>query len=113
MEMNHYENAALLSRLFYLKDKQASMQLAHTNFFESFEAPDDMKAAGFPLPAKIEAYSSFLSQHRRFLLLGAPREWVFIKLQQDGASMAFIGDYAGKMPYPDTLLYLVTMPTQD
>lgn len=113
MEMNHYENAALLSRLFYLKDKQASMQLAHTNFFESFEAPDDMKAAGFPLPAKIEAYSSFLSQHRRFLLLGAPREWVFIKLQQDGASMAFIGDYAGKMPYADTLLYLVTMPTQD
>ena len=71
-----------------------------------------MKAAGFPLPAKIEAYSSFKFNIVVFCS-SASKRVVCIKLQQDGASMAFIGDYAGKMPYADTLLYLVTMPTQD
>jgi hypothetical protein len=112
MEMNQYENAPLLSRLYFLKDTKASMQYRHTNFFQEFEAPDVMKAAGFPITANVAPYASFVNQHRQFLLLGSSVQWVFAKLLVSGATIAFVGDYKGSMPYLDTTLYLVTMPSQ-
>lgn len=112
MEMNQYENDALLSRLFFLKDQQASMQYEHTNFFQDFEAPDLLKQAGFPFTANVAQYSGFVHQHRQFLLLGNPTQWVFSKLLLSGASISFVGDYRGSMPYLDTTLYRVTMPAQ-
>ena len=77
MEMNQYENAALLSRLYFLKDQQASLQFAHTNYLEHFGAPDILKKAGFPFTANVAPYSGFVLQHRRFLLLGGPRRLGF------------------------------------
>jgi hypothetical protein len=112
VEMNRYENVSLLSRLFFLKDQQASMQYLHTNIFQDFEGPDLMKRAGFPITANVEPYASFVRQHRRFLLLGTPVEWVFTKLLLNGASISFVGDYRGSMPYFDTTLYRVTMPPE-
>jgi hypothetical protein len=112
IEMNRYENTGLLSRLFFLKDPRASMQYMQTNIFQDFEAPDVMKTAGFPLAANVESYASFVQQHRQFLLLGSPVEWVFAKLLRSGASISFVGDYRGSMPYLDTTLYRVTMPPQ-
>jgi hypothetical protein len=112
VEMNHYENAALLSRLYFLKDHQASMRFTHTNIFQDFAAPDLMKKMGFPYAANVVPYTSFISQHRQFLLLGSPAGWVFPNLRLSGASIAFIGDYRDSMPYLDSTLYLVTMPSQ-
>jgi hypothetical protein len=109
MEMNHHEGPAVVSRLYFLKDTEASMRYVQTNFFETYEAPDDLKAAGFPIPGKVEQYSSFVSQHRQFLLFGSPQEWVFAKLRLEGASIAYLDDYAGSIPYIDTTLFLVTM----
>jgi hypothetical protein len=63
-----------------------------------------------PIPGKIEEYSSFVSQHREFLLIGEPREWVFTKLRLEGASIAYLDDYKEAKPYSETVLYLVTMP---
>ncbi len=111
MEMNHHEEPAVASRLYFLKDAEASMRYVHSNLNQTFEAPDDMKAAGFPIPGKIEQYSSFVSQHRQFLFIGEPAEWVFIKLRVDGASIAYLDDYKEAKPYKDTVLYLVTMPS--
>ena len=112
MEMNHHEEPAVASRLYFLKDAEASMRYVHSNIYQTFEAPDDMKAAGFPIPGKIEQYSSFVSQYRQFLLIGAPVQWVFIKLRLDGASIAYLDDYKEAKPYTDTVLYLVTMPSK-
>ena len=112
MEMNRYENATLLSRLYYLKDPQASMEYEHTNIFQEFEAPDAMKKAGFPIVANVAPYATFVEQHRQFLLLGSSVQYVFTKLRLSGATIAFVGDYKGNMPYLDTTLYLVTMPSQ-
>jgi hypothetical protein len=109
--MNHYETTALLSRVYFLKDRQASMRYLHTNLFQDFAAPDDMKKAGFPYVANVAPYASFTSQHRQFLLLGTPKQWVFSNLRLSGASIAFLGDYKDSMPYVDTTLYLVTMPS--
>jgi hypothetical protein len=112
VEMNRYENTGLLSRLFFLKDQQASMQYMHTNIFQDFEGPDIMKKAGFPITGNIESYAGFVQQHRQFLLLASPVEWLFAKLLRSGASISFVGDYRGSMPYLDTTLYRVTMPPQ-
>ncbi len=110
MEMNQYENSAVLSRLFFLKNQQASMQYSHTNYFQDVGAPDILKAAGFPFTANVAPYARFVQQHKQFLLLGGPVEWVYPKLLADGASIAFVGDYTDAMPYPDKTLFLVTMP---
>jgi hypothetical protein len=109
MEMNHREDQEFLSRLYYLKDPQASLQYAHTNYFQDFEAPDVMAKAGFPFTANVAPYNNFVLQHRQFLLLGKPNEWVFQKLRANGASFSFIGDYSDAIPYLDKTLYLVTM----
>jgi hypothetical protein len=112
MEMSHHEELAVASRLYFLKDVDASMRYVHSNIFQTFEAPDDMKAAGFPIPGQIEQYTSFVSQHRQFLLIGVPVQWIFIKLRLDGASIAYRDVYRGAKPYTDIVLYLVTMPSK-
>lgn len=109
-EMNNYEDPVVLSRLYYLKDRQASLQFSHTNFFQDFEAPDEMKAAGFPYRANIEPYEEFVHRHRQFLLLSRPDRWVFVKLLSEGASITFLGDYKNAMPYLDSTLYVVRVP---
>jgi Dolichyl-phosphate-mannose-protein mannosyltransferase len=111
MEMNQRESQEFLARLYFLKDPQASLQYAHTNYFQDFEAPDVMQKAGFPFTANVASYSGFVNQHRQFLLLGNPTGWVFLKLRAGGASIAFVGDYSGALPYFDRTLYLVTMPS--
>jgi hypothetical protein len=113
MEMNHRENQAFLDRVYFLKDPQASLQYAHTNYFQEFEAPDVMAKVGFPFTAKFAPYSDFVQQHRQFLLLANPAEWLFPKLLSSGASIAFAGDYGDAMPYSDRTLYLVTMPSSE
>jgi hypothetical protein len=70
-----------------------------------------MKAAGFPIPGKIEQYSSFVGQHRQFLLIGNPAESVFTKLRLDGASIAYLDDFNWAPLYRGAVVYLVTMPS--
>jgi hypothetical protein len=111
-EMNHREPPGLMRRLYYLKDRQASLEYAQTNFFQDFEAPDDMQKAGFPLPANVASYSSFVGLHPQFLLLDGPTGWVLPKLRACGASVVFVQDYSDAMPYIGTALYSVTMPSK-
>lgn len=111
MEMNQRENQAFLDRLYFLKDQQAALQYGHSNYFQDFEGPDVLGKAGFPFTANVAPYSDFVGQHRQFLLLAKPTEWVFAKLLANGASIAFVHDYSNAMPYLDRTLYLVTMPS--
>jgi hypothetical protein len=111
IEMNQYEDPRLLSRIYFLHDPADSMRYARTNIFQEFEQPEAMKSAGFPITAPVEPYASFVGQHRQFLLLSATNKWLFAKLRESGATLTYIGDYADAMPYIDTTLYLVTMPS--
>ena len=113
MEMNQRENQSFLDRLYFLKDQQAALQYAGTNYFQNFEAPDVLQKAGFPFTANVAPFSEFVRHHQRFLLLGNPTEWVFIKLRLLDASVAYVGDYSNAMPYMDRTLYLVTMPSAE
>ena len=113
MEMNQRENQLFLDRLYFLKDHQASLQYSRSNYFQDFEAPDVLQKAGFPFTANVAPYAGFVREHQQFLLLGSPREWIFLKLRASGASIAFFGDYGDAMPYMDRTLYLVRMPSAD
>jgi hypothetical protein len=109
-EMNHHEKAPLLSRLDYLKDRAAAIRYNGTNLFEDFEAPDDMKSAGMPLPATVESYRSFVAQHRQFLVFGGAGDWVMRKLADEGATAETIADYSNQTPYiSGSHLYLITL----
>lgn len=112
-EMNHHGSPALVSRLYYLKDLDASMKYSGTNFFQSFEAPDDMQKAGFPLAGHVEPYALFVRQHHQFLVEGEATDWLLRLLGDQKAAITFIGDGGSFNPYPRVLhLYLVTMPSQ-
>ena len=113
MEMNQRENQSFLDRLYFLKDQQASLHYAGSNYFQDFEAPDVLQKAGFPFTANVAPFSGFVRHHKQFLLLGNPTEWVFMKLRSMDASVAFFGDYSAAMPYLDRTLYLVTMPSSE
>ncbi len=113
LEMNQHGEPAAVSRLYYLKDLEVSMRYLHTNVFETYEAPDDMKAAGFPISAQIEQYSGFVDQHRQFLLISSPAEWVFTKLRLDGASITYLDDFGWAPLYRGAMLCLVTMPSNN
>ena len=113
MEMNQRGEPAVVSRLYFLKDLETSLRYLHGSVFQNYEAPDDMKAAGFPIPGNIEQYSSFVGQHRQFLLIGSPAEWVFTKLRLDGASFAYLDEFNWAPLYRGAVVYLVTMPSNN
>jgi Dolichyl-phosphate-mannose-protein mannosyltransferase len=111
-EMNHYEKPEILSRLYFLKDRSVAMSYTHTNLFEDQEWGGEGVTSYFPISASVRSYNDFIHQHREFLVLGtydAPEEWVLRKLHDDGAQLTWLGAYP--LPYVDSNLYLVTLPS--
>lgn len=106
LEMNHRENHAFLSRVYYLTDLQAAIKYANATIFEGFPR---LKGK-FPIQANITSYRQFIQQHSTFLVLGTfryPEDWLLRKLLADHADLRFLGDYA--TGYKDQELYLVTL----
>ncbi len=105
LEMDHRENAAMLKRVFYLTDPEASRQYAHASIFEGMQ----MEKEFFPMRANVSTYSAFIKTHRRFFVLGEydfPEDWLLRKLEADGASLRLLGETQGS--YKDKYLYYVS-----
>jgi hypothetical protein len=106
LEMNHRENSAFLSRVYYLNDAQAALKYANATIFEGFPG---LKGK-FPIRGNIMPYQEFIQQHSRFLVLGTynyPEDWLLRKLLADHATLRFLGDY--NTGYKDEQLYEVTL----
>ncbi len=104
VEMGQYESPALVSRLFYLRDRTAAIQFAHATIFEDIS---DFQRA-FKLPGAIESYWQFTQTHPDFLVFGTfdyPEDWLLRKLAADGAAITPVGKYA--TPYKDKTLFEV------
>ena len=89
VEMNHRENDATLTRLYYLTDPEASARIAHANIFERM--PEVVQA--FALHGHSEPYAAFMTQHPHFFLLGQhdyPEDWLIPRLIEDGAHLRLI-----------------------
>jgi hypothetical protein len=106
LEIDHQGDAELTRRLYLLNDRQAAASIAHDTVFENY----DRLTKVFPIRGKVEPYCAFISQHPRFLALGAynhPQGWLLKKLDMDGADLHIIGTYAGLTE--EAQLYEVTV----
>ena len=105
LEMDHREDPAMLRRVFYLTDPEASRRYAHASIFEGMQMEKDL----FPIRANVSTYSAFIKTHPRFFVLGEydfPEDWLLRKLDADGASLRLIGETEGS--YKDKDLYYVS-----
>ncbi len=105
LEMDHRENAAMLQRVFYLTDPQASRQYAHASIFEGMQTEKEL----FPIRANVSTYSAFIKTHRHFFVFGDydfPEDWLLRKLEADGASLRLLGETESS--YKDKDLYYVS-----
>jgi len=102
VEIGEYENSALRSRLFYLKNRSAAIRFANATIFEDMS--DFQKE--FKLPGTVEPYSQFTQEHPDFLVFGTfkyPEDWLLRKLAADGAAVVPLGTWA--TPYKDKTLF--------
>jgi hypothetical protein len=110
LEMHHNENGQLLSRIYYLSDRDAAIKYAHATIFEDEEPPAKLKSY-FGLKGNTETYQSFTREHHQFLVLGTynlPEHWLLPKLRADGAKVTRLGHY--RFAYLDRDLYFITLP---
>ncbi len=105
LEVDHYGNPALLGRLYYLVDADASIKYAHSNLTEGMLVLKQY----FPIRANVSTYGEFVSSHRHFLVWGNPDGpgWLLQKLKAEGDVLTKIGDF--DTPYPDSQLYEATI----
>jgi hypothetical protein len=94
LEIDEQGDEELTNRLYLLNNRQAAAAIAHDTVFENY----DRLRKVFPIRGKVEPYCAFISEHPRFLVLGAynhPQGWLLKKLDMDGADLRIIGTYAG------------------
>jgi hypothetical protein len=93
MQVDHYATPELASRLYLLRDSNASLRYTGTNMF------DDVYPAmkrWYPIRGRIEDYNSFIRQHDHFMVFGPmhdPLDWLIFKLVDDDAQMDFRGQF--------------------
>jgi len=105
VEMDRYENPALVARLYYLVDPESSIKYAHSNLTEGMLV---MKQY-FPIRANVSPYADFAATHRHFLVWGEMdlNGWLLRKLKTEGAHLTQIGKF--DTPYLDSELYEVRL----
>src|SRR6202521_3562507 len=94
LEIDQQGDAELTKRLYLLNNRQAAASIAHDTVFENYDRLEKV----FPIRGKVEPYCAFISEHPRFLALGAynhPQGWLLKKLDMDGADLHIIGTYGG------------------
>jgi len=106
LEMDHYENPALVARLYYLVDQESAIKYAKSNLMEGLLVIKQH----FPIRANVSSYDAFAATHRHFLVWGEiDREqgWLLRKLETEGAQVKELGDFDSS--YKDSKLYEVTL----
>jgi hypothetical protein len=107
LEMNKREDAALLSRVYYLTDRDAAVRYAHATIFESTGALRQY----WPIRGSVEPYRDFIGHTTHFFVLGTPdypEDWLIPKLLDDGAELQFKGELHST--YRDHMIFEVTIP---
>ena len=102
LQVDHYAKPGLASRLYLLRDPQASVRYTGSDIFDNGYP---IMQRWFPIKGHIEDYRRFIGQHDRFMVFGPmhdPLDWLVFKLVDDGAQMNFRGQFG------DNLLFEVT-----
>ena len=109
LEMDHYERAEFLNRVYYLTDHDSALQYAHANIFEHMA----IEAKYFPFRSHVSPYQEFIRAHPRFIVLGSieyPEDWLLRKLVAEGAKVQQIGTIQGHLYRDDTLYEIDATP---
>jgi hypothetical protein len=110
LEMNKREDETLLSRVFYLTDRDAAIKYSHATIFEG---TGKLKQY-WPIRGTVKPYREFVQQTRHFYVLGTPdypEDWLIPKLIDDRAELKFIGEVGGS--YRDHMIFEVTIPADE
>jgi hypothetical protein len=105
-EMGSREPTALTSRLCYVYDREAELQLSHRTIAQGVLDVQQF----FPKRGCVISYNTFVAQHREFLVIGTyehPGDWLLRKIAMNGASLEIVARYEG---YAATDIYLVEFP---
>jgi hypothetical protein len=108
LEMDHYEKADFLKRVYFLTDHDAAVKYAHATIFDGMA----LEAQYFPFRSNVSPYYAFIKSHSRFLVFGTmgfAEDWVLRKLVADGAKVQQIRTLKS-LPYNDTAVYQVDIP---
>jgi hypothetical protein len=106
LEMDHLENAAFLSRVYYLTARPSALRYAGTDLWEGFS---NLKHY-FPIRANFASYNDFAAKNQRFLVYGyidRPEDWLLRKLIAEGSQVRQIGEFSTR--YRDITVYDVTL----
>ena len=106
LEMDHYENPAVLARLYYVVDPESSIKYTHSNLTEGAF----VLKQHFPIRANASTYADFATTHRHFMVFGdinLQRGWLLLKLKAEGAQVTELGRL--DTPYPASKLYEVRL----
>ena len=106
LEMDHYEDPAVLARLYYLVDPESSIEYAQSNLTEGGMV---MKKY-FPIRSNVLTYAEFAKTHKHFLVwgeIGKQQGWLLTKLEAEGADVKEIGSF--ESAYKDSRLYEVKL----
>jgi 4-amino-4-deoxy-L-arabinose transferase-like glycosyltransferase len=106
MELDRQETAQVTKRLYMLTDDEAASTIAHDTVFAHYE---QVKEA-FSLRGTIQPFCTFISEHPRFVVVGAynnPQGWLLRKLDRDGAELRVIGTCGGNTE--DCRIYEITV----
>ncbi len=109
LEMNKYESAKTLARLYYLNDREFALRYAHATIFEG-PFPDLKKY--FPIRGTFEPYRKFVAEHPHFLVVGLPgyaEDWLIPRLMDIHATLVYLGEFP--IPYMERQIFEVTMPS--
>ena len=103
-EMGQYETPAILSRLFYLRDRNAALRFANATLFEDL----DRFQQEFHTPGTVDSFTAFTRDHTHFLVFGTrdyPEDWLLRELASEQARIVPLGTF--NTPYKDKSLYEV------
>ncbi len=106
LEMDHYEDAATVGRLYYLTDRNLALRYAGATIFETMP----MLKRDFPIRGQVVSFEQFTAQHKSFLVLGTPdypEDWLLRSLVDGRGAVQYLGNFSG--PYKDTELFEVAI----
>jgi len=104
-EMNERESAAVLTRTYYLYDRDSALKFSGSTVFEN----ENKVAALMGFQSKTAPLRPFLAANRQFYMIASfthPEEWLPRKLAASGATIKYLGKF--ESTYVDVDLYLVT-----
>ena len=110
VEMSDRESAQLVSRLYYLTDRNASLRYSGYAI-STFFASEEKTRESLGLDSHVSKLHDFVAQHPKFYMIAAypaDDDWLPRKLADSGVNVDYLGKFVSS--YDNDDIFLVTVP---